>query len=68
MNSRIRERKNHRPLALPGFLNSGKPKYQFANDARNHFPATIRLEYIISNGSGLTLISPRNGLSNAPSK
>jgi hypothetical protein len=34
----------------------------------DHFPATIRREYIISNGWGPTLISPRNGLSHAPNK
>jgi hypothetical protein len=33
-----------------------------------HLSACIRLAYIISNGSGLTLISPRKGLSNAASR
>ena len=42
-------------------------KKLIANDIWNHFPKSIRLVYIISNGSGLTLICPRKGLSKAPS-
>jgi hypothetical protein len=43
-------------------------KRQRLRQNENHFPATIRREYIIWNGWDPTLISPRNGLSNAPNK
>ena len=47
---------------------TGILKYMLANHAQDHFPASIRLEYIISNGWGPTLISARNGLSNAANR
>jgi hypothetical protein len=48
----------------PGFSDNRKA---LAIVCYNHVPFSIRLVYIISNGSGVTLISPRNGLSNAAS-
>jgi hypothetical protein len=52
----------------PSRLGTSGTKLLSRRVPRNHFPSCIRLVYISSNASGPTPISPRNGLSKAPSR